>query len=73
MKDRENSKAMRISMASSRPSLRAFGCWSSGSFPARMEMKMMLSMPSTISRPVRVRKPIQACGSVSKSMALSQV
>ena len=39
-----------------------------GSLPARIEMKMMLSMPSTISSTVRVAKPIQAWGSLIQSI-----
>jgi hypothetical protein len=59
---------MRMNIASASPVCRARRCCSLGSFPARIEMKMMLSMPRTISSAVRVAKPIQACGSVIQSM-----
>src|ERR1044071_6571112 len=62
----------RVMSASERPSFRAFACFSAGSFPARIEMKITLSMPRTISRPVRVRSEIQICGSVSQSMTGEQ-
>ena len=38
-------------------------CCSAGSFPTRIEMKTMLSMPRTISSAVSVRNAIQDCGS----------
>ena len=62
---------MRETMARSRPTRRAPFCWRAGSFPARIEMKMMLSIPSTISRAVNVRKPIQTPGCVIHSMPVS--
>ena len=40
-----------------------------GSFPDRIEMKMMLSTPSTISRNVSVASATQICGSVSQSIS----
>ena len=53
---------MRMNIASPRPSCRAFFCWAAGSLPARIEMKITLSTPSTISRNVRVTSAIQASG-----------
>ncbi len=44
---------------------RARPCCAAGSFPARIEMKMMLSMPRTISSTVSVTRLIQRLGSVS--------
>jgi len=55
-----------VTMASVRPVLRARRCSPAGSFPARIEMKMMLSMPRTISSTVRVRRAIQVSGEVSQ-------
>ena len=64
----ESSSATRISKASVKPRRRAFSCERAGSFPARIEIKTMLSMPRTISSAVSVRSPIQICGSESQSM-----
>ena len=50
---------------------RACACCDSGSFPDRMEMKMMLSTPSTISRNVSVARAIQICGSLSQAIGTS--
>ncbi len=46
----------RMSIASVRPRLRARACCSLGSLEARIEMKMTLSTPSTISRTNSVTK-----------------
>ena len=51
-----------MNIARERPSVRALACCCGGSLPDRMAMKTMLSMPSTISRAVRVRRAIQASG-----------
>jgi len=48
-------------------------CWSAGSLPARIEMKMMLSMPRTISSTVSVSSATQASGLVSQSNGPSVV
>ncbi len=48
-----------MNIASDRPTFRARSRSSGGSFPARIEMKTMLSMPSTISSTVSVRRAIQ--------------
>ncbi len=58
----ENSSPIRVTIAPSRPMRRARGCWSAGSFPDRIEMKMMLSTPRTISRNVSVASAIQISG-----------
>ena len=55
----EKSSRMRVTMAAARPSRRADPCWASGSLPARIEMKTMLSMPRTISSAMRVANAIQ--------------
>src|SRR2546428_5019547 len=65
---RESRSRMRVSMASARPTVRARGCSPAGSLPARIEMKMMLSMPRTISSTVSVRRAIQVSGALSQSM-----
>jgi hypothetical protein len=49
------------------PIFRALPCSAGGSFPARMEMKMILSTPRTISRMVSVKRLIQALGSENQS------
>jgi hypothetical protein len=67
----ENSSSTRVSIAPSSPIFRARFCWSGGSFPERIEMKMMLSTPRTISRKVSVARAIQICGSVSQSIISS--
>ena len=59
----EKSNAIRVPMAISRPNFRAVSLFSSGSFPASTAMKMMLSMPNTISITVSVPRAIQALGS----------
>jgi hypothetical protein len=66
---RENSSASRVSIAKPRPSRVAFVRCSGGSRPTRMEMKTMLSTPSTISSAVSMKKAIQTFGSSSMSMA----
>ena len=64
----ENSSAMRVSIASARPVMRADSRRSGGSRLTRIEMKMMLSMPSTISSADSVTNAIHAWGSVSISI-----
>ena len=64
----ENSSAMRVSIANARPVMRADSRRSGGSRLTRIEMKMMLSMPRTISSADSVRNAIHACGSVSNSI-----
>ena len=59
---------MRVSIAKARPTTRARGCCATGSLAARMEMKMMLSMPSTSSSSVRVAKATHISGSRTHSM-----
>ncbi len=64
----DSSSRIRVPMASARPKKRAFGCCSLGRRLTRIEMKMMLSMPRTISRAVRVRKATHISGLLSHSM-----
>src|SRR3990172_8019238 len=64
----DSSRARRVIMASARPSTRALWRWRAGKRPTRMEMKIMLSMPRTISRAVSVASAAQACGSESHSI-----
>ena len=61
---------MRMNMARPSPTLRALPCCSVGSLPARMEMKMTLSMPRTISSTVSVNSAIQLSGLLSHSIVL---
>src|SRR5882672_6768639 len=56
------SSAMRVTIAPARPTRRARPCCCCGSLPARIEMKMMLSMPRTISSTVNVSRPSHASG-----------
>ena len=56
----EASSRMRVSMAPASPTVRARGRCAFGRRPDRIEMKMMLSMPSTISSAVRVASAIHA-------------
>ncbi|MNT95981.1 hypothetical protein D3C72_2379700 [compost metagenome] len=65
----ENSSARRETIAKPRPRRRARSRCSGGSRPTRIEMKMMLSTPRTISRAVNMPKAIQMLGSSRKSMA----
>jgi hypothetical protein len=58
---------MRMTIASPNPTRLASAWRFSGSLPVRMEMKMMLSMPSTISSAVRVMSAIQMSGFVNQS------
>ena len=69
----DSSSRIRVTMARPSPRIRALSRFSWGSLPTRMEMKMMLSMPSTISSAVSVRSAIHASGLVihSKAYALS--
>ena len=52
----KNTRMTRITIARVRPRLRARACCSFGSFDARIEMKMTLSTPSTISSTKSVTK-----------------
>ena len=56
----ESSSPMRVSIANARPSVRARWRCCSGSRPTSIEMKTMLSTPSTISSAVSVTSAIQA-------------
>src|SRR4051812_39811547 len=65
---RLHSSRMRVTSARLKPSCRALPCCSLGNFPARIEMKTMLSMPKIISSTVNVTRLIQICGSLSHSI-----
>ena len=56
--DREKSNATLINIARNRPTSCAFFCSVAGNLPDRIEMKTILSIPRTSSRPVRVTKAI---------------
>ncbi len=58
---------IRMPIASPSPIDRPFACCSGGSLPVRIEMKMMLSMPRTISSVVSVARATQALGSEIQS------
>src|SRR5277367_3400704 len=65
---RENSSAMRVTMANARPRNRALPRLRAGNRSTRTVRKMMLSMPRTISSTANVRNEIQTCGSESNPM-----
>ena len=65
-----NSNPIRVTIARPKPMIRARCCCSGGNFATRMDRKMMLSMPRTISSTASVKKLNQACGSESNSMAV---
>ena len=56
------SNTIRINIAKNIPIFVAFFLFSSGNFPVTIDMKMILSIPNTISRKVNVNKAIQASG-----------
>jgi hypothetical protein len=58
----ENNRARRVNMASASPTRRPNSRCCSGRRDTRIEIKMMLSMPSTISSAVKVASAIQASG-----------
>lgn len=51
----DSSNMIRVTMASARPKIRVRGCMCLGMRLTRIEIMMMLSMPRTISRAVRVK------------------
>lgn len=61
----EKRSIRRVSMASINPRLRAMFLFFAGSRLTRMEIKMMLSIPRTISSEVSVAREIQASGLVN--------
>src|SRR5215469_15993743 len=63
----ENNNAMRVTIASARPLMRAVACDCGGSRPTRIEMKM--SMPRTISSSESARKASQRCGSENRAVS----
>jgi len=64
----ENNKRILVIIANDRPSNLPFFCSSLGSLPERIEIKIILSIPSTISRIVSVNNAISAWGSVIHSI-----
>src|SRR5918995_4335780 len=64
---REKSIATRINIASNNPVVRARCRRMAGSLSARIEMKMMLSIPRTISSAVSVSSAVQIAGSLNHS------
>jgi hypothetical protein len=54
---------MRVSIASASPPIRAARWRCGGRFPTRIEMKMMLSTPRTISSSASAMNASQVCGS----------
>lgn len=58
----QRSSSIRVTIAKARPRKRAFARCASGSLSTRMEIKTMLSIPSTISMTVSVSRAIQASG-----------
>jgi hypothetical protein len=69
----DRSNRIRVPIATVSPRVRARCCCASGSRPARIEMKTMLSMPRTISSAVRVRRAIQVSGEEIQVMAWRMV
>ncbi len=63
MKEMVASRTSRISSAALMPMRLAGTCCAAGSLLVRIEMKMRLSMPSTISRITSVNSATQAVGS----------
>jgi hypothetical protein len=59
----DSSRRIRVTSAKARPMVRARACWARGSLPARIEMKMTLSIPRTISRKLNVTRLTHAFGS----------
>jgi hypothetical protein len=68
MRDKENKSIMRVSIASSKPTWRALFCWFFANLEERMEIKMILSIPSTISSKVSVMRAAQSEGSENSSI-----
>jgi len=59
---------MRVTIASARPLMRALFCSAGGRRSTRMEMKIRLSMPRTISSSASVTNASQMCGSASSAV-----
>ena len=57
-----SSRPMRMNIAMNKPRRRANSCRALGSLSTKIEIKMMLSIPSTNSNAVSVAKAIQVCG-----------
>ena len=56
---KEKSKPILVIIARERPMILALFRFSAGNLPARIEMKIILSIPKTISRTVKVRSAIR--------------
>src|SRR5579863_4297109 len=69
----DKSKRTRVMSASSRPIVRARPRRAGGNLPERIEMKMTLSMPRTISRAVSVSRLIQMLASVIQDMKVGNI
>ena len=65
------SSASRVPRATASPNLRASAWRSTFTRPTRTAMNTRLSIPSTISSAVSVRRPAQICGSLSQSISAS--
>jgi hypothetical protein len=63
-----NNSAILMNMARNIPIFVALFRFSGGNFPVTIDIKMMLSIPSIISRKVNVNKAIQASGFKNTSM-----
>ena len=70
---KENSKAKRDNIAKPRPRRRALSRCSGGKRPTRMEMKMMLSTPKTISSAVSMANASHRLGSINISISFPPV
>ena len=66
--DKTKSNPIRMNMAMNKPIFLASSRFSTGSLSTKIEIKMMLSMPSTNSNAVRVANAIQASGEVMISI-----
>lgn len=64
----ESSNRMRVTIANANPKKRVRACMWGGIRPTRIAIMMMLSMPRTISRAVKVKNAIQISGLISHSM-----
>ena len=60
-----------MNMARNIPNLVAFLRFSAGNLPVAIEIKMILSIPKTISKKVKVKSAIQASGFKNTSILLS--
>ena len=68
IQDKTKSNPMRINIAMNKPMRLAISRFSGGSLSTKIEIKIILSIPSTNSKAVRVAKAIQASGEVIRSI-----